>query len=875
MPMSLFDTELAATDLADSLIPPLANHPPAGHFDNLRDGLGRGGLAKHWNTFFASAIDSLHSQAGMADTAHLLTSRLDELQQSLVRSVEDNGITYNLYSDAVNHSRPWSLDLFPMIVTQQDWQAIRAGVAQRAELLNRILADVYGPQHLVQEGLLPSALVHGHPGYFRAAHGIEPAGGTYLHIAAFDLAQGPDGHWWVMSQRAQAPSGLGYALENRLIVSRLFPQAFSALRIERLVESYSALLRSLAAHSSAGDDARIVLLTPGPYSETYFEHIYLARYLGITLVEGGDLVVREQRVWLKTIKGLEPVHVIIRRLDDDYLDPLELRADSALGIPGMMQAWRAGHVVIANAPGSGFLESTAVMGFLPAISERLLGEPLSLPSVASWWFGERAAMRHLLPQLPDYVIKPTFNDQPRRFVPAMGLRLKPAELAQWRQRIQARPEDHAAQAWIPLSHMPTWRPGGAAAQGEASPYQAPMGSQAMMIRVFALSDGPGRWHVMPGGLTRIAPVGREVVSMFRGGSSADLWVMADREVPDRPSAMGPHHRPGSVITSRAAENLFWLGRYSERLDNSVRLARIVLEALNNIEMDLTPVTLDWLHHLCEDHGLVSKAAPSPRVAKAMFERALVASLGDRHAKHGAWSVATVLDSLQFSAFAVRERLAQEQWTMVNQAQQQFLAALQGEPLQTRQAQRALELLATQAMAMTGAQLDRMTRDDGWRMLSLGRQVERLGTLAGTLGSAFELGVVDDEAGFALLLELFDSTITYRSRYQQHRDAYALIELLVLEQENPRSLAWISDTLTGRLARLPGHPLAAWQVESEFQGLPQCWCSQELLGWADRREYMHLAARIHTARMAAQHISDRLTQQFFIHAHADSHSVGGG
>lgn len=870
MPMSLFDHELAAEDLADSLILPLAQQPALGCFDNLRDPNKPDKLAPHWNTFFAKAIDGLPSHAGIADTAYMLTAKFDEMQQSVARSLEGNGLAYNLYSDAVSHARPWSLDLFPMIVSPQDWQWIAAGVVQRAELLNRILQDVYGAQNLLRNGLLPSALVHGHPGYFRAAHGIEPAGGTHLHIAAFDLAQGPDGQWCVMSQRTQAPSGLGYALENRHIVSGLFQEAFNGLRIERLSEAYSAFVRSLQVHGKQGENARIVLLTPGPYSDTYFEHIYLARYLGISLVEGGDLVVRDEQVWLKTIKGLEPVHAVIRRLDDDYLDPLELRADSALGVPGMLQAWRAGNVILANAPGSGFLESAALTGFLPAISEQLMDAPLRLPSIASAWFGERAVQESMLAQLPQSVIKPSFNDQVRRFVPVMGPRLKPSELAQWAERIVARPDNYTAQAWLPLSQMPTWR-GSAPLQAQARK-GAPIGSQAMMLRVFALSDGPGRWRVLPGGLSRIAPQGKEVVSMVRGGSSADLWVMGHRDVPGRPVKM-PYHRTEHAVSSRAAESLFWLGRYSERLDNSVRFARTILGALNNPELDMGAATLDWLHQLAYDNGLVAQSAPTPKVARVLFERALLASLADRKAEHGAWSVATVLDGLQYSAFSVRERLATEQWTLVNQAQQGFYAALQGAQSHTGQALQALEQLAAQSMAMTGAQLDRMTRDDGWRMLSLGRQAERMSTLAKVLASCLRQDAVADDAGFGLLLDCFDSTITYRSRYQQHRDVYALVQLLVLEPENPRSLVWMSDTLQGRLKRLPSSPWAKLEAEGVLLGLPEQWDAAQLLQWAERGDYALLAEKIAAAADTAQVISDRLTQQYFVHAQADTHAVG--
>ena len=271
-----------------------------------------------------------------------------------------------------------------------EWEPIARGLRQRARLLNALAADLYGPQRLVEEGLIPPALVHGHPGFLRACHGVAAPGGVYLHQVAFDLARGPDGRWWVAGTRTQAPSGAGYALENRLTVSRLFPDAFRELRVQRLAQFFLALQETLREGAPCdGEAPHIVLLTPGSYTETYFEHAYLARYLGFTLVEGGDLAVREDRVYLKTLTGLERVHAILRRLDDDFCDPLELRPDSALGVPGLVQAWRAGHVLVANAFGVAVLESPALSEFLPAAAARLLGKPLELPCIPTWWCCER------------------------------------------------------------------------------------------------------------------------------------------------------------------------------------------------------------------------------------------------------------------------------------------------------------------------------------------------------------------------------------------------------------------------------------------------------------------------------------------------------
>jgi len=300
---------------------------------------------------------------------------LDQHFASLQRQIRDNGVTYNVYVDTEGPQRPWSLDLFPLLVDVADWQHIEAGVQQRVRLLDAVMADVYGPQRLLHDGLLPPALVHGHPGYLRPMAGVQPVGGVHLHVAAFDLARGPDGNWWVVGQRCQAPSGLGYLLENRLAVSRQFPQAFQALKVQRLASTYRALMDSIKTASPAGVQAHIALLTPGPFNETYFEHAYLARYLGLTLVEGSDLQVRDERLFLKTLRGLVPVHGLLKRVDDQYLDPLELRPDSTLGVPGLLQAIRAGNVLVANSPGSAFLESPALLGFYRLSPNRCWANP--------------------------------------------------------------------------------------------------------------------------------------------------------------------------------------------------------------------------------------------------------------------------------------------------------------------------------------------------------------------------------------------------------------------------------------------------------------------------------------------------------------------
>ena len=840
-----------------------------GHFDEMRGAASatRDGTqavavavgtqpstAAHWARFFEKL-----GQDGFAD----LTRRTVNLE----RQVRDNGVTYNVYADAERPQRPWSLDLFPLVISSQSWQQIETGVLQRVKLLDRIMADVYGPQQLLARNLLPPALVQGHPGYLRPMHGVEPAGGTHLHIAAFDLARGPSGDWWVVSQRTQAPSGLGYLLENRLIISRLFPEAFRELKVQRLAATYRALIDGLRGMCPADGDPRIVLLTPGPYNETYFEHAYLARYLGLPLVEGSDLTVRDQCLYLKTLTGLERVHGILKRLDDEFLDPLELRADSRLGVPGLLQAIRAGNVLVANAPGSAFLESSALLGFLPALSRHLLGEELELPSLATWWCGERAAMESVLPHLATSVIKPTYANAGTGAV--LGKSMSRRELDEWAGRIVREGEEHTVQTWLPLSQMPTWK------QGRDGDGIVP---RSLVLRVFAVSDGRQSWRVLPGGLTRIADAESEIASMQRGGSSADTWVLTEGEVDstsllhyDQPAVEIAHR--SRIATSRAAENLFWLGRYTERTENTTRLARVTLERLNGEDQSSQPL-LAWLSEMAVDNALLLPAVPPATQSRRVFERSLIAALGDT--EHST-SVGYNLGALRSAASAVRERLSLEQWNVIVRAELEFLRGwmilTEDGDYSSVEATRVLETLSGHTAAMTGAQTDRMTRDDGWRLLSSGRHLERLAFLSAALGWAFETESILDEGGFEAVVALFDSTITFHAQYQQRHDIPALLDLLVLDRDNPRSLGWVAQTLRGRLGKLAGSapgelPDIALTVPDPQQWSLEAMCERD----ADGR-YAVLLDLLQKCTDAAYQLSDGLSARYFTHSGDSRYSVG--
>lgn len=861
---TLFDTgsQPDAAELAAALAAPAA----AGRYDELRGsaaGLQAPALAPAWRAFFTHL-----GSDGVAD--------LDRRADALQRRMRENGLFYQLHEQRAGDGAtgPWSLDLLPLIVTSQDWAAIERGVLQRVRLLNAMMADLYGPQTILQRGLLPPALVTGHPGYLRAMRGARVPGDTWLHVVAFDLARGPDGQWRVIAHHTQGAAGLGYLLENRLIVSRLLPRTFRGLRVQRLAASYRALLQSMQALSPAGKNSRIVLLTPGPHSATYFEHAYLARYLGLTLVEGGDLTARDNRVFLKTLRGLEPVHGILRRVDDAWLDPLELRPDSMLGVPGLLQAVRAGNVLLANAPGSSFLESPGMLGFLPRLAESLLGTTLTLPAVHSWWCGEPAACDDALPQLARCIIKPSFPPDVQAgggFEPVIGARLTHAQLAEWRARILANSSHYTVQADLPLSQAPTWpghrEPGDGYGNGGARIVPKPL-----LLRVFALADGAARWRVLPGGLSRVGA--RDALfnaPMPRGGSTVDTWVMTEGVV-DATTLLQTHLSADDLTTaqpraiaSRAAENLFWLGRYTERATNLMRLARAALERLRGEDDADSPAHLELIDTLCRDTGLIAADAPSAVDAPRAFQLALAASL-TRGADHAA-GIASCLFGMRGAAAAIRERLSSEQWRLIDDATQLFADSTGNAEAEEQLGNEALQLLERLGLllgAITGAQTDNMTRDDGWRLLSIGRQIDRLDFLCSVLRFAFEEGAVHKQDGFELVLELFDSAITFRSRFQRGFDVAPLLSLVVLDTDNPRSLAWVVQAMRGRLTKVErseGYALS--ELADAIPDVPG-WSLHELCETGDDGRHDRLLERLDTTAKAVWELSNRIGERYFSH-----------
>jgi len=815
-------------------------------WDELR--VPAGGVRPRWQRF----AELLPAPTSGLDLAEDLDRRVGQVAQQ----IRLDGVTHNVFDEKGAASRPWSLELMPLLIEPAEWAAIEAGVVQRAALLEAMLVDLYGARTLLREGLLPPSLLLRHPGYLRPMIGVQPPGGLRLHIVAFDIARGPDGRWWVVAQRTQGPSGLGYVLHNRLVISRQFPDAFRDLRVQHIASSYRRLLdtvEQMARQVAGGASPRVALLTPGPYSETYFEHAYLARYLGLPLVEGGDLTVRGDRLFLKTVEGLEPVHGLLRRLDDDWCDPLELRPDSALGVPGLLQAARAGTVVMANALGSAFLESPAIQGFLPGISRRLTGQDLAMPSLPTWWCGEAAAWQAVVDNLDGKIIRSTF--------PRGG------RTSQVHDRIGARIE-RDADAWtvqgrLRFSRAPIW--------GDSTLTPRPA-----MVRVYAIADGGGRWHVLPGGMTRVAQREDTSVSMQRGGSSLDTWVLTDGPVdtfsmlPQRLQVddIAQRRRP---VSSRTGENLFWLGRYTERTEQLVRLARATL-LLIDADSDADEPVQRALSAMAVKNGLAPAGVPTLVQAPHLFERAVLAGLADID---DAASVAYNLRSLERASQALRERLSSEQWGLIRLMGESFCKALEvgADELPTLpQVLPALDLLALQLAAVTGAQSDRMTRDHGWRLLTVGRLLERLIGLTTRLQAFLDAGALASAAGIDLLLELFDSAITFRARYQRHEDLLAITDLLVLDTANPRAFGGVLRRLRTELGKLPGSAASLQPLLARLPAAGAGITLESLRGASDAQIADALGDLSTTLSDAAEALADEIGTRFFILAQGQDQRV---
>lgn len=787
----------------------------AARYDELL--AGNGDIRPHWEPL----IRRLES-AG-ADSAR----RGIELARRLII---ENGVTYNVYADPQGRDRPWQLDTLPMIIPADEWQVIAAGVAQRARVLDALLGDLYGPQRLLAEGIVPPEIPFGHPNFLWPCRNVMPRDARWLHLYAVDLARAPDGKWWVLGDRTQTPSGPGYALENRRIVSRVFPQLLDEMRVRSLNGFFVALREQLLRMVDDDEAPLAVVLTPGPFNETYFEHAYLARQLGLALVEGADLTVRGQTLYLKTFTGLRRVHAVLRRLDDDFCDPAELRADSALGVPGLLQVVRAGRVVMANALGSGVLESACWLGFMPSIAEWLLGETLALPSVATWWCGERPALDHVIEHLESLVIKPAFPNQ--NFEPVFGSELDRAERTKVVERLRGRPYAYVAQERLSLSQSPVWR-------------GAQLTPRALGIRVYAVATATG-YQVLPGGLARIATDKQaEVVSNQRGGGSKDIWVVSgDDGEPEVDARLAPRRRTREDLPSRLVENLYWMGRYTERCEAKARLMRATLA------LDLRSDALAGAQNACSHFGVI---AVGHSLADSLFNMTILNGVGGD------------LRRLEWSATQARSRLSAEHWRAIGVLLRQYHDAAAS----LSDASETLDRLVLALSALAGFSLDDMTQDDGWRLLMLGRRLERVQFLTTLIGRRLSGGVPPTRSEMEWWLDITGSTVAYRTRYLEQPRLTPVLHLLLREPQNPRALAFQAHHIEVLVGELIGE-LGTGSIQEDDCERAMEELSESDLGVLEGTGYPSVAARqafaqqLNALATAATALSDRLSMRHFSH-----------
>ena len=764
------------------------------------------------------------------------------------KQIRESGITYNVYADPMGADRPWELDPLPLLLSADEWADIEQGICQRAELLNRVLIDIYGPQELLRSGAIPPGVVFGHRGFLHQVRGIAPAGGVHLFQYAADLARSPDGKWWVVSDRTQAPSGAGYSLENRLAISKVFPQLFRDMGVEQLAQFFVAMRDALLHWAPKGDGTPlIVLLTPGPYNETYFEHALLAKYLGLTLVEGSDLTVRHGCVWMKTVDGLRRVHGLVRRQDDDYCDPLELRSDSALGVAGLTECVRRGTIMLGNALGSGVLESGGLLGYLPELSQRLMGESLKLPSVATWWLGEPAAFEDAWKRLDHLLIKPL--DSARGEHAVFGADLDQSQRDALHARVASNPQHYVAQEWVHLSQAPVLdRNRSHSGEADVDLLKA----RTVGLRVFAVATPQG-YRVMPGGLTRVAgDVDSRVIAMQRGGRSKDTWVLSETAVNTSLSLPGRTVRSEDLVSglstlpSRAAENLYWFGRYAERCDASIRLLRVALgDSVDDLDAQgagIEPAVL-----LARQWGLIEgKQKPAADLLQA--------------ATDNCGGLSACFKQLQRVAFNLRDRMSADHWRTLNTL---TTDAVFRHEASVPMAMSWLDRAVTTMMTLSGFGLDGMVRGAGWRFMSMGRCLERLSWLCSALLVATSDGRTRSPGW---LLRLADSSVTYHARYQVGPEWLPVLDMLVRDLTNPRSLAFQLRGLIDHSDKLEAsHHAFARPLLNQAQ-----LAMQRLDANALNPDDADLKLFLEQLYKSAYTLSDELTLRFF--SHASSRSV---
>ena len=769
----------------------LSNYAPLpGSYDELLD--DRGHIRESWR-IFAAGLDAMGSQG--------LSQRYEQAR----RLLRESGIVQGVAGAAHGSDRHWELDPLPLLLAKSEWDSLASALTQRVQLLNLVLADLYGPQNLIREGLIPPELVFSQRGFLLPCHGVAAPRNIFLHLYAGHLVRGgADGCWRIYADYTQGPPGAGLALENRIITSRILPTDFHNLHVERLAGFFITLRNTLQSLSEQrSDNPRVVLLSPGPRSPSYFEDAYLARYLGYTLVEGGDLTVRGTNVYLKTLGGLLPVDVILRRMFDEEADPLELRYDSMFGVAGLVQAVRSGQVVVANALGSGLLESPALMASLPAICRHQLGEELKLPSVPTWWCGGDEDWSYVEAHFDELVIRPAIPS--RTLAPVDTALLDRPQRDHLLETVRQHRTAFAAQARVNRSTAPVYVNGGVEAW--------PIG-----LRVFAAADHDGAFQVMPGGLARAMPPSHGQGSISRPGGAVspddpmvgtrgkDVWILSDRPVSTftllRPQAAAVElRRSSNDLPSRVADNLYWLGRHIERADGLVRHLRTVgMRMTSELEPSNLPELKVLVQMLAEDSRPAEEMPSDPEELISSLEGAILAAFV-HDSRSG--TLDETLRSLYRTASLVRDRISADTWRIVNQLDLDLLSPRPPNAIRLGDTLSVLNQVFNLLSALSGLMTESMTRGPGWRFVDMGRRLERGLMVLRLLRKTLVRSQADSTSLLESVLEIADSAMTYRYRYMTSLQLAPLLDLLLTDETNPRSVGFQLAALADHVRQLPG------------------------------------------------------------------------
>lgn len=758
---------------------------------------------------------------------------------SAARMIADLGTTFNVYSDVGGAGQPYELDPVPLMIPRSEWSHVSAGLTQRIRLIDAVLGDLYGPQQLLSEGLIPPDLVNSSPAFLQYAKGVLPPGGHHAVTTGCDLVRLPSGAWSVLRDHTSVPGGIGQVLENRNVISGLLPELFENLRIARLRGFFDlerSTLQSLLP--SRGDMPNVVFLTPGFREASYFEHAYKARLLGFPLVEPADLTVRERRLFLKTLSGLRRIDVVANRIQEHAMDPLEHWGRGGAGVPGIIEAWRSGNVAIANAPGAGFASSPAIMPFLPGICRKWFGEEIKLPFVETWWLGQAGIRKRVIEQLHRYVLLSAFDPDP--LLPVRCSKLSPAARKQWVAAIEERPHEFVAQLDVTPSEAPSL-------EGRLI-RQRPVIWRAFTIQT---TDGP---VVLPGGLARVGKTGTAPqLQPSHAGFTKDIWVPDDATATERKPdvktarAIRERHPSALEVPSRIAEQLFWVGRYAERIELATRLLRVTLRNLSGEAGRLQQQQLAACLTLVRGSNLIPEEAV---ILPSQTLKTLARLIHDQSARGG---IPGLTRSLLINAAAARDRLSDDTWRFFNRLE--AVVNESGKATTASELLHTLDTLVLHLSAFAGMQAENMTRGQGWRFLEVGRRIERaLGTL-GLLQTAAaqessDSGLLDP------LLETCDSVMTYRRRHFSRPRLDAVMELIFFDVTNPRSVGHQLSIIGREIKSVPGDPdfglLPA--IREHVSGL------ESLLGKPapDSKGFSEIVSSLEV-------FSDMLSQHYFSHS----------